>query len=162
RAHLLVHHAELAAFSASNESFVSGDAFLELGAMKIFYDGTVGSRTALMSAGYADNPNEKGLQIHSDQAFEDLVKAARKAGLPVAIHILGDQAFANVIRTLRANPPKEGQYDRLIHTPWLTEALIEEATGLPVLFDIQPQFMASDLPWALEVLGDNHPPLAFA
>ncbi|MDN8716036.1 amidohydrolase, partial [Staphylococcus aureus] len=27
RAHLLVHHAELAAFSASNESFVSGDAF---------------------------------------------------------------------------------------------------------------------------------------
>ncbi|MCP7942631.1 amidohydrolase, partial [Listeria monocytogenes] len=94
RAHLLVHHAELAAFSASNESFVSGDAFLELGAMKIFYDGTVGSRTALMSAGYADNPNEKGLQIHSDQAFEDLVKAARKAGLPVAIHILGDQAFA--------------------------------------------------------------------
>ncbi|EAC8166200.1 amidohydrolase [Listeria monocytogenes] len=162
RAHLLVHHAELAAFSASNESFVSGDAFLELGAMKIFYDGTVGSRTALMSAGYADNPSEKGLQIHSDQAFEDLVKAARKAGLPVAIHILGDQAFANVIRTLRANPPKEGQYDRLIHTPWLTEALIEEATGLPVLFDIQPQFMASDLPWALEVLGDNHPPLAFA
>lgn len=162
RAHLLIHHAELAAFSASEESFVNGDGFLELGAMKIFYDGTVGSRTALMSAGYADNSAEKGLQIHSDEAFEDLVKAARKAGLPVAIHILGDQAFANVIRTLRAYPPKEGQYDRLIHTPWLTEALIAETAGLPVLFDIQPQFMASDLPWALDVLGENHPPLAFA
>ncbi|MBC1819256.1 amidohydrolase [Listeria welshimeri] len=162
RAHLLIHHAELAAFSASKEKFMSGDAFLELGAMKIFYDGTVGSRTALMSAGYADNPAEKGLQIHSDETFEELVKSARKAGLPVAIHILGDQAFANVIRTLRANPPKEGQYDRLIHTPWLTEKLIAEAAGLPVLFDIQPQFMASDLPWAIEVLGDKHPPLAFA
>ncbi|MCD2249115.1 amidohydrolase [Listeria marthii] len=162
RAHLLIHHAELAAFSASKESFVSGDAFLELGAMKIFYDGTVGSRTALMSAGYADNPNEKGLQIHSDEAFKELVKAARKAGLPVAIHILGDQAFANVIRTLRAHPPKKGQYDRLIHTPWLTEELIAEAAGLPVLFDVQPQFMASDLPWAVDVLGENHPPLAFA
>ncbi|ECL8006919.1 amidohydrolase [Listeria innocua] len=162
RAHLLIHHAELANFSTSKESFMSGDEFLELGAMKIFYDGTVGSRTALMSAGYADNPNEKGLQIHSDEAFEDLVQSARKAGLPVAIHILGDKAFANVIRTLRANPPKEGQYDRLIHTPWLTKELIAEAAGLPILFDVQPQFMASDLPWAIDVLGENHPPLAFA
>ncbi|MBC1422949.1 amidohydrolase [Listeria seeligeri] len=162
RAQLLIHHAELEAFSASNEKFISGDDFLELGAMKIFYDGTVGSRTALMSAGYANDSTEKGLQIHTDVAFENLVKAARKAGLPVAIHILGDLAFSNVIRCLRKNPPKEGQYDRLIHTPWLTKALVKEATGLPVVFDVQPQFMASDLPWALDVLGETHPPLAFA
>ncbi|MBC1489118.1 amidohydrolase [Listeria sp. FSL L7-1485] len=162
RAQLLIHHAEWEAFISSNESFINGDEFVELGAMKIFYDGTVGSRTALMSAGYADNPNEKGLQIHSDASFENLVKLARKEGLPVAIHILGDLAFSNVIRCLRANPPKAGQYDRLIHTPWLTKKLVAEAAKLPVLFDIQPQFMASDLPWAIDVLGETHPPLAFA
>lgn len=162
RAQLLIHHAEWEAFISSNESFINGDEFVELGAMKIFYDGTVGSRTALMSAGYADNPNEKGLQIHSDASFENLVKLARKEGLPVAIHILGDLAFSNVIRCLRANPPKAGQYDRLIHTPWLTKELVAEAAKLPVLFDIQPQFMASDLPWAIDVLGETHPPLAFA
>ncbi|WP_163654817.1 amidohydrolase [Listeria sp. PSOL-1] len=162
RVQLLVHHAELAAFKASNELFISGHPFVELGAMKIFYDGTVGSRTALMSAPYADDKKNYGLQIHKDHEFTELVKQAREANLPVAIHILGDQAFDNVITTLLKFPPKDGQFDRMIHTPWLREELLEKAMPLPLLFDLQPQFMSSDLPWALDVLGERHPPLAFA
>ncbi|WP_099224787.1 amidohydrolase [Listeria costaricensis] len=162
RAHLLVHNAELEAFCQSGEQFVSGDPFLELGAMKIFYDGTVGSRTALMSRPYADDPENQGLQIQSDEEFEAMVKRARDAGLPVAIHILGDLAFQKVIRTLKKFPPQQGQLDRMIHTPWLRDDLLEEAAGMPICFDLQPQFMSSDLPWALDVLGSEHPERAFA
>ncbi|WP_239257201.1 amidohydrolase [Listeria ilorinensis] len=162
RAHLLVHNAELENFCRSGEHFVSGDPFLELGAMKIFYDGTVGSRTALMSRPYADDPGNYGLQIQSDEEFEAMVKQARDAGLPVAIHILGDLAFQKVIHTLQKFPPQPGQYDRMIHTPWLRDDLLEEAAGMPICFDLQPQFMSSDLPWALDVLGSEHPKRAFA
>lgn len=162
RAQLLIHNAEFDVFEDSDEQFMDGDSFVELDSMKIFYDGTVGSRTAYMSAGYHDNPEEHGLKIQTDEEFENLVKRARKAGLPVAIHILGDAAFRDVIRMLKKYPPKAGQHDRMIHTPWLTDELIEEAKGMPLLFDIQPQFLSSDLPWALDVLGENHPPRAFA
>lgn len=162
RAHLLIHNAELDTYVASKEQFLDGDAFVELGAMKIFYDGTVGSRTALMASGYAADANDHGLQVQTDEQFTAMVQAARQAGLPVAIHILGDLAFEKVIQTLKACPPKVGQQDRMIHTPWLRPDLLELAKGMPLLFDVQPQFMSSDLPWALEVLGEQHPPLAFA
>ncbi|WP_035053562.1 amidohydrolase [Carnobacterium pleistocenium] len=161
RVHLLIHHEELEAYNRSEELFLAGDPFIELGAMKIFYDGTVGSRTALMTQPYAETANH-GLQIQSDKIFVSLIKAARKAKLPVAIHILGDKAFEKVIATLREFPPLPGQLDRMIHTPWLSEELLKKAKNLPLIFDVQPQFMSSDLPWALDVLGENHPSLAFA
>lgn len=161
RVHLLIHHEELKAYNRSEEIFLDGNPFIELGAMKIFYDGTVGSQTALMSQPYARSTNY-GLQVQTDEVFVSLIKAARKAELPVAIHVLGDHAFKKVIETLREYPPLIGQLDRMIHTPWLNKELLKEANGLPLIFDLQPQFMSSDLPWALDVLGENHPPLVFA
>lgn len=161
RVHLLIHHEELHAYNRSNEIFLDGNPYIELGAMKIFYDGTVGSQTALMSQPYAGT-NHYGLQVQKDEVFFNLIKAARKAKLPVAIHILGDRAFGKVIETLNEYPPLPGQLDRMIHTPWLNEELLKKAKSLPLVFDLQPQFMSSDLPWALDVLGENHPPLVFA
>ncbi|MBC1397598.1 amidohydrolase [Listeria fleischmannii] len=162
RAQLLIHHAELGVFKQEKERFMDGNEFVELDAVKIFFDGTVGSRTAYMSMGYADSPDNHGLKIHSDEEFIAIVKEARKLELPVAIHILGDAAFSSVLSVLKKYPPKSGLHDRMIHTPWLTDELIEEAKDMPLLFDIQPQFMASDLPWALDVLGENYPKRAFA
>lgn len=161
RVHLLIHHEELSAYVQSDERFLDGNSFIELGAMKIFYDGTVGSQTALMSRPYAGT-TKYGLQIQTDEVFISLIKAARKAELPVAIHILGDKAFEKVTETLREFPPLPGQLDRMIHTPWLNQELLKKAENLPLIFDLQPQFMSSDLPWALDVLGETHPPLAFA
>ncbi|EST11884.1 amidohydrolase [Sporolactobacillus laevolacticus] len=162
RAHLLVHHKELSAYLKAPEAITHADAFVELGAMKIFYDGTVGSHTALMSQPYMGEPGNYGLKFHSDEEFEKLVQQARAAKLPVAIHIIGDRAFQNVIRVLKKYPPLPGQKDRMIHTPWLHPNMLEEAKGMPLIFDIQPQFMSSDMPWAFDVLGPSFPPLAFA
>lgn len=161
RVHLLIHHEELNVYNQSNEIFLGDNPYIELGAMKIFYDGTVGSQTALMSQPYAGTDNY-GLQVQTDEVFLSLIKAARKAKLPVAIHILGDKAFEKVIETLQQFPPLPGQLDRMIHTPWLNKELLEKAKNMPLVFDLQPQFMSSDLPWALDVLGEHHPPLVFA
>ncbi|MCO7175168.1 amidohydrolase [Sporolactobacillus kofuensis] len=162
RAHLLVHHKELDAYLAAPKSIRATKPFVELGAMKIFYDGTVGAHTAYMSQPYSGEPSNYGLKFHSDAAFENLVQQARAARLPVAIHIIGDQAFDDVIRVLKKYPPLPGQKDRMIHTPWLRPYMLEAAQGMPLIFDVQPQFMSSDMPWALDVLGKHYPPLAFA
>lgn len=162
RAHLLVHHRELNAYLQAPEALKTSDPFVALGAMKIFYDGTVGSHTAFMTEPYAGEPHNLGLKFHQDDAFELLVRQARAAQLPVAIHIIGDRAFEQVIRVLKKYPPLPGQKDRMIHTPWLRPHMLNAAKGMPLVFDIQPQFMSSDMPWALDVLGPAFPPLAFA
>ncbi|MCO7127157.1 amidohydrolase [Sporolactobacillus shoreicorticis] len=162
RAHLLVHHRELDACLQAPQELRTSGPFVALGAMKIFYDGTVGSHTALMTKPYAGEPGNYGLKFHQDDAFEHLVRQARAAQLPVAIHIIGDRAFQKVIHVLKKYPPLPGQKDRMIHTPWLRPYMLDAAQNMPLLFDIQPQFMSSDLPWALDVLGPTFPPLAFA
>ncbi|WP_139693249.1 amidohydrolase [Sporolactobacillus terrae] len=162
RAHLLVHHRELDAYLRAPRTVTSPDEFVTLGAVKIFYDGTVGSHTAFMTQPYAGEPNNYGLQFHRAEAFEQIVQQARLAQLPVAVHIIGDRAFADVVHVLKKFPPQPGQLDRMIHTPWLRSDMLDAAKGMPLIFDIQPQFMSSDMPWALDVLGSDFPPLAFA
>jgi predicted amidohydrolase YtcJ len=62
-----------------------GDGLLRIGYLKVFMDGTLGSRTARLLDG-------SGVEITSRAAFADIVHAAAEAGWPVAVHAIGDQA----------------------------------------------------------------------
>ncbi|MDI6453417.1 amidohydrolase [Peloplasma aerotolerans] len=159
RAHLLMHHLTLDDFLKSKRPFLDQNKYLQLGAVKMFYDGTLSSKTALMKKPYK-NTNTFGLKVQSDQQFEKMIKKARKHHLPVAVHVIGDQATEDVCNLLKKHPVDEGLHDRLIHTPWLAKSTIELMKELPISLDIQPQFLSSDLPWALEFLSET-PELCF-
>jgi len=62
-----------------------GDALLRIGYLKTFMDGTLGSRTARLLAG-------GGVEITSRAELVEIVRAASRAGWPVAVHAIGDQA----------------------------------------------------------------------
>ncbi|WP_425415121.1 amidohydrolase [Priestia koreensis] len=151
RAHLLAHYGVAEdAFSYADHH---EDPFIEIGAMKIFADGSLGGRSALLSKPYEDDETTQGVAIHTQDELSDLVKKARTFGRTVAIHAIGDLAFEYVITSLEKHPPKAGQRDRIIHAQILRPDLIERAKTLPMILDIQPRFVASDFPWVEERLG---------
>lgn len=155
RSHLLIHQQVIDDWKRDGHAFLSGDEFLQFGAMKIFIDGTIGGRTALLTAPYADDPTTTGVAIHSQEELEQLVKKARAYKLPIATHVIGDLAFDMVLDLIAKYPPPSGTRDRLIHAQILRKDLITKAKKLAVVLDIQPQFTVSDFPWVIKRLGQE-------
>lgn len=155
RAHLLVHHEVVDEMKKAGESFQSGNEWIEFGAMKIFADGALGGRTALLSHPYADDPSTSGVAIFTQEQLDELVYKAREYELPVAVHAIGDLAIEMVLNSIEKYPLKGNGRDRLIHAQILREELINRAKELPLILDIQPRFLASDFPWVIERIGKN-------
>ena len=62
-----------------------GSSHVKLGYLKVFMDGTLGSRTAWMLDG-------SGVQITSGDELAEIVRRGAAAGFPVAVHAIGDRA----------------------------------------------------------------------
>lgn len=152
RTHLLVHHLIVDEFQQKERDL---GEFGEFGAMKIFADGALGGRTALLSFPYHDDPSTTGVAIHTENELALLVKKARSYKMEVAVHVIGDLAFEITLDAIEANPPQDGQHDRLIHAQILRKDLIERAKKLPIILDIQPRFVASDFPWVIDKIGED-------
>src|SRR5207247_2306515 len=65
--------------------------------VKLFADGALGSRGAWLKQPYADKPDTRGLQFHSDAEYMALADEAAARGFQVATHAIGDAAIAQVI-----------------------------------------------------------------
>src|SRR5436190_16391484 len=62
-----------------------GSPLVRVGYLKAFMDGTLGSRTARLLDG-------SGVQITSKEQLADYIRSGAAAGLPVAVHAIGDLA----------------------------------------------------------------------
>jgi predicted amidohydrolase YtcJ len=72
-----------------------GHGFVRLGYLKVFMDGTLGSQTALMLGG-------GGIEITTREQLERIVLRAAEAGMPVAVHAIGDRANRNALDAFEA------------------------------------------------------------
>lgn len=156
RAHLLVHHEVIDDYIQS-PYFNHHSPYLELKGVKVFYDGTMSSKTALMHDGY-QNTTSKGLRTTPN--FIEIVKKVRQIGLTLAIHVIGDAGLDELIDILIKYPPQKNQKDRIIHAPWVSEYGMNKLKSMPVTLDVQPQFLSSDLPEALSIFK-SLPPYIF-
>ena len=157
RTHQLVNFSHLAEARALGLGAGSGSEWLRIGAAKVFADGVLGGRTAWLSEPYADAPGQSGYPIHTPEAFTAIVREARGAGFPVAVHTIGDAAVDLVLAELERQPLPEaaGLPDRLIHVPVLREDQLARMSRLRLAADIQPPFVTGDYPWVLERLGQR-------
>ncbi|MEG0471651.1 MAG: amidohydrolase [Solibacillus sp.] len=160
RVHLLRHHD---VFQEMMDAHIVGqEPFIELGAMKIYADGSLGGSTAALLAPYANDENSKGMLIHTDEQMEQLIQLARNHQEAVAIHMIGDAGVEQVLTLLEKNPVFPGKRDRLIHCCLVTLEQVERMKKLPVILDLQPAFVPSDFPWVLEKIGAQRTSLAYA
>lgn len=157
RVHLLRHHDAFEQMQGEESS-----SFIEFGAMKIFVDGSLGGRTALLSEDYADEQGNKGVEVHSPKKLEDLVKMARSYNENIAVHVIGDLAVENILNLIEKYPVAKGKKDRLIHVNVLRADLVERMKKLPIILDIQPIFVPSDFPWVQERIGSSRLQWAYA
>ncbi|BCR36331.1 amidohydrolase [Mariniplasma anaerobium] len=152
RAHLLMHYMIIDDFIDSKLAFLDQNQYLQLGAVKIFYDGTFTSKTALLKHSYL-HTNDQGMRMFEQNELIELVKKLRKQDLPLAIHVIGDLGLKELIDILEAYPPKKGLHDRIIHASLADLDTIKCMEKLPIILDVQPQFITSDLPQILDIFS---------
>jgi predicted amidohydrolase YtcJ len=70
-----------------------GDAWLHIGALKGFVDGSLGSHTAAMLAPFTDSPSDSGFFVNSPEQLHAWIAGADRANLQVIMHAIGDRAI---------------------------------------------------------------------
>ena len=72
-----------------------------IGPVKLFADGTLGSRTAAMLEPY-DGTDGRGLELIPPVELRAIVARAQAAGIAVAVHAIGDRAVRSVLDAFEA------------------------------------------------------------
>ncbi|MCQ4085933.1 amidohydrolase [Saccharibacillus sp. JS10] len=164
RSHQLLFHDYLDEIQSLGLTAGEGDEWLRLGAVKIFSDGAIGGRTALLNAPYHDAPHTSGMAIHSLERLYELTKRTRSLGFPIAVHAIGDGAADLTLRAMEQYPLTgiTSLPDRFIHAQVLDQKLLERMTRLQLIADIQPRFVASDFPWVLDRVGPDRTQYLYA
>jgi predicted amidohydrolase YtcJ len=128
-----------------------GDEWLRIGYLKAFMDGTLGSRTALLTDG-------TGVEITSREEIEEIIRRGAERGWPVAVHAIGDQANRNVLDALEATKdlwqPK-GLRQRVEHAQCLTPEDVGRFAELGVACSVQFTHAPSDRDLAERLWGDR-------
>jgi predicted amidohydrolase YtcJ len=125
---------------------------LSVRAVKFFADGALGSRGALLSTDYADDPGNRGLHALPPDELRARIGRAVSAGFQPCVHAIGDQANALVLdayAALRARSLRP----RIEHAQVLGPTDIARFRTLGVIASMQPTHATSDMPWAEARVG---------
>lgn len=121
--------------------------FLSKGALKLFKDGSLGARTALMLKDYEDSPGTKGVAALSDEQLQVLCDLATENGVTVVTHAIGDGAIESVINAYEKtmqdgrNPLRHG----IVHCQITSMEQLERIARLHIPVMYQPIFLDYDL-----------------
>jgi predicted amidohydrolase YtcJ len=117
-----------------------GDEMLRIGYLKVFMDGTLGSQTARLLDG-------SGVEITSREHLEEIVRRAAEAGLPVAVHAIGDRANRDALDALEATrdawEPRRLRH-RIEHAQLLAAEDLPRFAALGVAASVQFSHTPSD------------------
>jgi hypothetical protein len=82
----------LAVLNTRRASHDPNDPLLHLTFLKGFMDGSLGSRTAAMNAGYSDDPLNSGIPRYDQDRLNDMAAERTAAGFQLGFHAIGDRA----------------------------------------------------------------------
>jgi hypothetical protein len=135
----------------------SADGLVVTKAIKLYMDGALGSRGALLGAPYADRSDTVGLQLSEEAATLDLMARAYEAGLQICFHAIGDQANTFVLdwmeQTFKAAPARRDARWRIEHAQIVRPVDIPRFAALGVIPSMQPSHAIGDLYFAPARLG---------
>jgi predicted amidohydrolase YtcJ len=165
------------------------DNLLHLGMLKAFMDGSLGSRTALMSEPYSDAPDNSGLPRYDQEKLNEMSSARAADGFQLGFHAIGDRAndmalnaFAAAEQVARpanalpppANPdadvvasapkmplPRDLRF-RIEHAQVVSPGAFQRFHDLGVIASMQPSHLLTDMAWAEQRLGPERARYAYA
>ena len=122
-------------------------------AVKIYMDGALGSRGALLIAPYSDRPDTSGLALMEPDDLTAIMARADAAGVQLAIHAIGDLANRRILEAV-----EEGGYDaahrwRIEHAQVFATEDLMRAANAGLIASMQPSHAIGDLFFAPARLG---------
>lgn len=118
-----------------------------VGQLKLFKDGSLGARTALMENEYADAPGVYGEERFSDEQVDEFCKVADEHGIQIITHVIGDRAINKVVKSYEKvikngeNPNRHG----LVHCQITTKEMLERIAKDNLVVFYQPIFLDYDI-----------------
>ncbi len=141
-------------------------ARFEMRAIKLFIDGAMGSRGALLFKPYSDDPHNTGLLLIDPALLESITTAALRNGWQVCTHAIGDKGNALVLDAYaaarKAVPQARDPRLRIEHAQVVRKQDVARFAELGVIASMQPSHASDDLRWADARLGPERSAGAYA
>ncbi len=122
-----------------------GDDWLKFAGIKIFYDGGMTLKTALMRDVYPDShDNYHGIAQQTPERLKQLVSICNRYDWRVGVHVVGDLGVDHVLDAFESADKEKSIRDRrfvLIHASLIRPEQMERAQRLGVRIDFQNAFM---------------------
>ncbi len=127
----------------------TGTRWLGMGGVKLFLDGSLGSRTAWMLDPY-ERSRDRGMPITSEAEAAHAMRTAAGHGIAVTVHAIGDAAVRRALDLLEGLP-RVALPHRIEHFQCIHPADLVRAAGAGVVASMQPAHLLTDIP-----LVDRH------
>ncbi|MEG0291819.1 MAG: amidohydrolase [Anaerovoracaceae bacterium] len=123
------------------------ESWLTLGPLKLFKDGSLGARTALMKNGYADDRANHGLEWIKQDEMDEYCKLAKENNMQVITHAIGDAAIDQTIEAYKKAfvDGKNKLRHALVHCQITDNELINKIKEEEILVAVQPIFLDYDM-----------------
>lgn len=135
----------------------AGD-LLQVRALKLFADGSLGSRSAAMFEPFEGEEENRGILLLEAREIARWARASLEKGFQLCVHAIGDRALAAVLEGYEE--ALEGRERpslpfRVEHVQTRRKGDLERMKALGVVPSLQPAHLLSDGHWAREALGPD-------
>lgn len=134
------------------------DGWVVYEGFKLFLDGSLGARTAALSAPYSDEQQTSGMLLHKHEELMEAMEKAVERGNIVLSHAIGDAAIDQLLDVVEALEKKgrDCAFPYLLnHVEVCRPDQLERMRNLPVSCVIQPTYVVSDIDMVPARLGDR-------
>jgi predicted amidohydrolase YtcJ len=145
-----------------------GNEKIQVGALKSFADGSLGSTTAWFLQPYTDAPETSGIPslelLHPAEMYSEM-RDADRAGLQLAVHAIGDRAIRTILDMFERLEQENGPADRRLrieHAQHLSPSDIPRFKTLHVIASMQPYHAIDDGCWADKRIGPERVKTTYA
>ena len=127
---------------------------LTINTIKLYADGALGSRGALMLEEYSDDKGNSGLQIEEQEYYDRICNLGYENNFIIATHAIGDGGNRLMLDTYaKFLKGKNDRRWRIEHSQIINPDDFEKFGKYSIVPSIQATHCTSDMPWAEERIG---------
>lgn len=131
--------------------------------IKLYADGALGSRGALLLEDYSDNPGNRGLQIEMQEYYDKICQLALDNNFTMATHAIGDSANRLMLNTYgKFLIGKNDLRWRIEHSQIVNQADFAKFAEFSIVSSVQATHCTSDMYWAADRVGAERVKGAYA